>query len=64
MLAAILPSKTDHAGEIIKKTTGYYLYMYYQYVAEYKLRPVTLTDLIDGLLYIRATKEIKELYSE
>ena len=40
------------------------MFLYYQYVDKYHVRPTTLEDLINGLLYLKAESSIKELYSE
>lgn len=60
----MLPSKSTQAGEIIQNTTGYYVHCYYKYLDEYKLRPLTIDEMVNGLLYLKAKNMIKELYSE
>ena len=47
--------------KIISDTVGYYLYFYYQYKDNYKTNPVSLDDLINGLLYMQADHKLKEL---
>ena len=61
MLASLTGSKEERGLEIIRKSTGVYLFFYYQYVDRYKLKPVSLDDLVNGLLYIQADAKLKDL---
>lgn len=51
--------------DFIKKTVGSVLFLYYMYVDKLHVRPVSLDDWIDGLLYLDAkayliTRQINE----
>lgn len=61
MLAGLVGSRSDQCIKIINDTVGYYLYFYYQYKDNYKTSPISLDDLINGLLYMQADHKLKEL---
>lgn len=39
-------------SDYIKKTLGTLMYLYYQYLKYFHMRPRDIEDMIDGLLYI------------
>lgn len=61
MLASLTGSKEERGIEIVRKSTGMYLFFYYQYVDRFKLKPISLDDLVQGLLYIQADMKLKDL---
>lgn len=61
MLAGLIGTRGDQSIKIVKDTVGYYLFFYYQYLDNYKCRPLTIDDMISGLLYIKADRKLKEL---
>jgi hypothetical protein len=63
-LAGLIPDRSAQVGDIIVATVGHYEYTYYLYVEEFKTRPLSLDEMVDGLLFIKARNKIKELYSE
>lgn len=52
------------ARAVIRRLPNVFLWLYYNYCAEYKKEPVDLDDLSDGLLCIRAKQKIQEIYNE
>lgn len=40
------------------------LWLFYSYCQEYKMRPLDLDDLVDGIRAIRAKNEIEKIYQE
>ena len=46
--------------DFIQKTVGSLLYVYYIYLDTFKMIPVDIDDLIDGLLYIEARNYTQE----
>jgi len=61
MLAGLIGSRSERSIKIIEKTVGYYLFFYYQFKEHYHLDPKSLDDLINGLLYMQAMDQLKEL---
>jgi hypothetical protein len=61
MLAGIIGTRGDQSMKIIKSTVGYYLFFYYQYVDNYKCKPISIDDMVNGLLYMQADHKLKEL---
>ena len=62
MLASLVGSKEDRAIEIIKSTIGYHLFFYYQYLEFYNgCRPLSIEEMVNGLLYMQAVGKLKEL---
>lgn len=47
-------------ADYIKKTLGTILFLYYQYLKYFQLRPRDLEDMIDGLLYISTSNFLKK----
>ena len=44
--------------DFIQKTCGSLLFVYYTYLDKYRMRPVDVEDLVDGLLYMDAKNYI------
>lgn len=61
MLAGLIGSREEQAQKIVKDTVGYYLFFYYQFLDNYKCKPISLDDLVNGLLYMQADRKLKEL---
>lgn len=47
-------------ADYIKKTLGTIMFLYYQYARYFRLRPVDLEDMVDGLLYISTSNFLEK----
>lgn len=47
-------------ADYIKKTLGTIMFLYYQYTKFFRLRPMDLEDMVDGLLYISTSNFIEK----
>lgn len=47
-------------ADYIKKTLGTIMFLYYQYTKFFRLRPIDLEDMVDGLLYISTSNFIEK----
>ena len=54
IISIIASTSSLTVGDYIKKTCGSILFLYYTYVDRLHQRPVDMTDMIDGLLYLDA----------
>lgn len=58
-------SKGEQALKEVKKTLGStFLYMYYEYLESFHLRPATIEDMFEGMCFLRAQHKIKEIMSK
>lgn len=64
ILAKLLPSKGDTAQKLITEKCGQLRYMYYKYMENFHVRPLHWDDMINGIIHIAVTSEVKELYRE
>ena len=60
LLKLIVKSSQMTPEDFIQKTVGSLLYVYYIYLDTFKMIPVDIDDLIDGLLYIEARNYTQE----
>jgi hypothetical protein len=52
-------------ADFIKKTVGNILFTYYTFLRYFHLRPTSLEDLVDGLLFIESSQFLeKKAYDE
>lgn len=56
MLRIICSSSALKPADYIKKTVGELRFMYYLYIDKFHVKPIDITDMVDGLLYIDAKR--------
>lgn len=54
LLSLIATTAELTPADFIKKTVGNVLFVYYIYLKYFRVKPIDLLDLIDGLLFIEA----------
>lgn len=60
LLSLITQASALSPADYIKKTVGNLMFIYYNFLDNYKQRPMDIDDLVDGLLYIGARNYIQE----
>jgi len=64
ILAGLVPTKSELIEKYINDSLGSYKYLYYVYLDNYHLRPMSLDELVNGLNYVSIKRSIKELYQD
>ena len=60
LLSLITQTSALSPADYIKKTVGNLMFIYYNFLDNYKQRPMDIDDLVDGILYIGARNYIQE----
>ena len=62
ILSSLVPDKGDIVRELIHNKFNDLLYVYYNYVDNFKIRPLSWEELLDGTSYLSLSQEIKAVY--
>lgn len=58
LLHIVTSTSAMTTSDFIQKTCGSILFLYYSFVDRLRVRPTSLDDLVDGLLYLDAKQYI------
>ena len=51
-------------ADYIKKTIGSIMYTYYSFTKEFRVRPIDMEDLVDGLLFMMSYNYVQEQHQK